>query len=159
MDVRYTCNLDDYREAQYAQLRRSASYYIMLVGGGLCLLFGAVLALTRTFASAAPILLLALFWLGWVLAYLPLKLKRDFHGHPNFAKDCHVHADDEGLRSESELSSGETKWAAFTKFRETSNLFMLYFGGRMFKVVPKRAFSPSELEQFRALLRRKLSTK
>jgi len=159
MDVQYKCNLDDYKEAQNTQLKRSVGYYVMLVSGGLCLACGAILAFAGPFSSAVPLLALAALWLGCPLIYMPFKLKRDFQKHPNFARECWVHVDDDGLRSQSDVSSGETKWAAFIKFRETSNLFMLFLGGRMFKVIPKRAFSAPQLEEFRELLRRKLPTK
>jgi hypothetical protein len=159
MDIQYKCNLNDYIEAQKVALRRSVSYYIMLVAGGLCLLMGAVVAVAGPFSTALPLLLLAVFWLGYPFVYIPFKLRRDFRKHPNFARECQVHVDDDGLRSQSDVSSGETKWAAFVKFRETPNLFMLYLGGRMFKVIPKRAFSTSEVDEFRELLRRKLPTK
>jgi YcxB-like protein len=159
MDVQYKCNLEDYKEAQKAQLKRSVSYHIMLVGGGLCLLFGALLAFTGPLSSSVPLLLLAVLWLGYPSLYLPFKLNRDFQEHPNFGRDCHLQVNDDELRSQSDVSTGETKWAAFVKFHETPNLFMLYLGGRMFKVIPKRAFSASQLEEFRELLCRKLPAK
>jgi hypothetical protein len=159
MDIHYACNLQDYIEAQKVALRTTVSYYIMLVGGGLCLLVGAVVAVVGPFSSALPPLLLAAFWLGYPFVYIPFKLRRDFRKHPNFARECQVHVDDDGLRSQSDVSTGETKWEAFVKFRETPNLFMLYLGGRMSKVIPKRAFAASQVEEFRELLRRKLPTK
>ena len=66
---------------------------------------------------------------------------------------------DEGLYGTSAIGEGTAKWSAFSKLRETPNLFMLYMGARMFRVIPKRAFSPSQLEEARALLRTKLPMK
>jgi hypothetical protein len=135
------------------------SYYIILICGGFCLLLGSFLALVGPFSKGLPLLALAFFWLGFPFVYMPFKLKRDFKKHPNFSRDCSVQVNETGLHSQSDVSTGETKWAAFVKFRETRNLFMLYLGGRMFKVIPKRAFSAAQLEEFRELLRQKLPTK
>jgi len=159
MDIQYKCNLADYVEAQNVHVRRSVSYYIMLLGGGLCLLAGGLLALVGPFSTSVPFLALAVLWLGVLFVYMPFKLKRDFRKHPNFSRDCSVQVSETGLNSQSDVSTGETKWAAFVRFRETRNLFMLYLGGRMFKVIPKRAFSGAQLEEFRALLRQKLPNK
>jgi hypothetical protein len=158
MNIRYKCGLDDYREAQNVALRKSASYYFVLSGGVLCLLLGIVhLALTGSISSSLPEFSLAVFSLAYPFVYPHFKLKRDFDKHPNFGRECLLDVDEDGLRSESDVSTGEAKWAAFVKFHETSNLFMLYLSGSTFKVIPKRAFSALQLEEFRELLHRRLS--
>lgn len=159
MDVQYQCGLNDYIEAQKVVLGRSSGYYIMLVGGGFCLILGVVVAFSMRLADGLPALALAVCWFGYLIIYLPVKLRRDFSKHPNFSRHCNLHVDDNGLRSSSDVSSGDTKWGAFVKFRETPNLFMLYLGERVFRVIPKRAFSTLQLEEFRGLLRTKLSMK
>jgi hypothetical protein len=160
MDIQYKCGLDDYREAQKVALKRSASYYFMLSGGALCLLLGIVhLALTGSLSSSLPAFSLAVFSLVYPFVYPHFRLKRDFDKQLNFGRECLLHVDEDGLRSESDVSTAETKWAAFAKFHETPNLFMLYLGSRTFKVIPKRAFSPLQLEEFRELLRRRLTAK
>ena len=65
--------------------------------------------------------------------------------------------DAEGLKTEGELERRETRWPAFTKYRETENLFILYEGARLLRVFPKRAFSSQELDEFRALLASKIT--
>jgi hypothetical protein len=159
VDVQYQCDLKDYLEAQNVALKATAGYYIVSIGGILSLVLGVLASLLGLFGAAWPMLALAVFWLSCPIFYWPWKLRRDFKKHPNFSRQCSLHVDENGLRSESDVSSGETKWEAFVKFRETPNLFMMYFGGRMFKAIPKRAFSAPQLEEFRDLLRSKLPAK
>jgi len=67
-------------------------------------------------------------------------------------------ADEQGLRSATSAGHSENNWSTYTNF-ETSNLFLLYMGSGLFEVIPKRAFSPSQLEEFRNLLTRYVSVK
>lgn len=63
----------------------------------------------------------------------------------------------EGIRSESEVSTIETKWNSFEKFRETPNLFVIHQTKDVAGIVPKRAFaSQEEMAQFRNLIASKV---
>ena len=49
------------------------------------------------------------------------------------------------------------EWKYFSHFLETKNLFILYEGKYLFKIIPKRAFSSDEdLQNFRILLKRNI---
>jgi len=159
MDVQYQCDVNDFVEAQNAVLKRSVGYYVLFIGGFFCLLLGIVIAYRGRFANALPLLVLALFWLGYAILYLPTKFRRGFKKHPNFSRPCSLHVDDDGLRTSNDVSTNESKWAAFVKFRETPNIFLIYFGANIFRVIPKRAFVGPQLEEFRELLRSKLPAK
>ena len=93
-------------------------------------------------------LLLRMFQRVWI--------EKDFRRHPDFAGRAHLFVDGETLRTESELERRETKWAAFTKDRETENLFVLYEGAKLLRILPKRAFANQQLSEFRDLLCSKL---
>lgn len=47
-------------------------------------------------------------------------------------------------------------WTSFRKFSETDRLFMLFMDPPLCTVIPKRAFTPDQLEEFRTLLREKI---
>jgi hypothetical protein len=100
---------------------------------------------------ALPLLLLVL-WLAFRSVIYPLWIKRDFRGHPNFQREQSVKIDEWGVRRTSEIGQSETKWLAYTEYRETQNLFLLYFGRRLMEVIPKRALSVEQLQKFRQLL-------
>lgn len=49
-------------------------------------------------------------------------------------------------------SKSEVKWQAFTRFIESPKLFLLYFGGSGFYLLPKRVFqNQMEIDQFRKM--------
>jgi hypothetical protein len=123
------------------------------------LLFAAVELVTRNLSSAVPGGFVGLFWLSFPFVLQPLYYKRDFRRHPRFVEEILFEAKDEGLRVEASTGHGEVNWAAFTKFQETPNLFMLYMGARMFRIIPKRALAPHEVDAFRNLLTRHLPRK
>jgi hypothetical protein len=103
-------------------------------------------------ATLAVPILLFLLWLAFSLVIRPIWIKRDFRGHPNFQREQLVGIDEWGLRRTSEIGQSETKWLAYTTYRETQNLFVLYFGRRLMEVIPKSAFSAEQLQKFRELL-------
>jgi len=86
----------------------------------------------------------------------PLWIKRDFLKHPIFAQAQTVRIDENAIEYKSHVAYSEAKWGAYSKFRETPNLFVLYSGARLFHVIPKRAFHGTQLDDFRELLREKV---
>jgi hypothetical protein len=143
MEIRYRCTLEDYLEAQSYQ-SKSVAYY-------LCGIFK---VLTAGFSQAFAMFLLAGLWLVWPLVIRPIAIRRSFHQVPNFVLETAMVAVEQGLQTGSAAGRSETPWTAYTKFRETSNLFLIYTGSGTFEVVLKRALSDSELSQFRELLMR-----
>jgi hypothetical protein len=67
--------------------------------------------------------------------------------------------ENEGLKLSSDVSQSAAKWEAYTKFRETPNLFVLYAGPRLFYSFPKRFFTPEQLAKFRELAGRYVAAK
>ncbi|MGA8310542.1 MAG: YcxB family protein [Terriglobales bacterium] len=159
MQVQFQCNLADYQEALHARLKKTIGYYVLLVLGGLNVLVGTFLAYKVDFREGLILQLVGVFWLAWPVVLRPLWVRRDFRKHPNFSVAQVVEVSDEGLHSKSDIAEGTAKWSAFTSFQETRNLFMLQMGARMFRVIPKRALSGVQSDEFRELLRRKLSGK
>ena len=64
---------------------------------------------------------------------------------------------EEGIISDNPNGHVESAWSKFEGFRETKNLFLIYATADVASITPKRSFpSQAELEEFRALLARKL---
>ena len=160
MEIKYQCGLPDYLEAQYAHYRRSPVYYATFA----CIfVFGVALGIyqlaTEGYPEGVLPIAVVVFWVLLRFVYRPLCFRREFRKSPNFIHAQTLRADETGLLYTSDLGKSDVRWNAFTKFRETPNLFMLYFGGRLFQVVPKRAFSGTTLEEFRALLEHNVAGK
>src|SRR5205085_12349136 len=89
---------------------------------------------------------------------LPWWARRDFRRHPNLSKEYLLRGDSEGVHLNSDASQGIAKWSVYTAFRETHNLFLVFTGTRMFMIIPKRAFLPVQIDEFRNLLQTHIRT-
>ena len=158
MEARFACTLEDYLEAQRAY-KGTFSRYFFIVLGVTALVFALFVALTLTWTVGLPVGLAGLYCVLLPTVVLPLYCKRDFHRHPGFIEETLFLAKEEGLRVEAGTGHGEVNWSAFTKYQETPNLFILYMGARLFRIVPKRAFAPHDVDEFRNLLARHLVRK
>lgn len=159
VETTYQCTLDDYKEAMHSHVRSPLGSDVVAICGLVLIVFGVGVVLIHGFS--APVVALIS---GGVLATMPVALRRlwavwikkDFYKHPGFSETVHVWADGEGIRMESDLGRRETKWPAFTRYSETDNLFILYEGARLIRVLPKRAFVTEHVSAFRELLASKV---
>jgi hypothetical protein len=160
MNIEYQCNLADYQEALLTHGTRSMERKILYaVGGCLISTFVVFLLVMRGIREGAAFLGVIVFWFCSALVVrlaCSLWIKRDFRKHPNFVQAQTVRIDENAIEYESSLGHGEAKWGAYSKFRETPNLFMLYSGARLFHVIPKRAFHGTQMDDFRELWREKV---
>jgi hypothetical protein len=154
IDVKYRCNATDYVEALRAHRKAGKSYRIVLGIGTLFLVIGSLEIYVLGFAKAAPAVVLGLFCTSIPFLSFSALLRRDFYKHPNLSREYMLHADEAGLRLTSDVSEEGGKWAVYTGFRETPNLFVLYYGARTFLMIPKRAFEATQQSTFRGLLSR-----
>lgn len=162
MEISYQCTLDDYEEAINSHARLPLGSGFLAVGG----LFFFLLGIGAVVNSGLSVTALAAISAGG-LATVPLTLrvlqglwiKKDFDKHPGFSGRAQLSVDTDGLRTESDLERRETKWPAFTKYRETENLFILYEGARLLRVFPKRAFANQQLGEFRKFLASKVASR
>ena len=153
---KYQCNLTDYLEAQRAQLRSSIGYRILLGMATLVLAVGAFELYELGFAKAVPAILVGVFWAACPTFLFSWRVRRDFKKHPNLSREYSLDADDSGIKLTGDFVEQAGKWPVYTKFRETPNLFMLYYGARLFLMVPKRAFQNTDLGLFRELIARNI---
>ena len=159
MELHFQCDLSDYREAQPGHLRSSPAYYVMLALGSMAVLYGSYLAYFVDFYRGLLIQLVGIFWLLWPSVARRPRMRRDFRKHPNFSVVQTLVIEEAGLQTISDIAEGSVKRSAFVKFHETSNLFLLYMGSRMFRVIPKRACTCAQVEELRQLLKSKLPEK
>lgn len=157
METRYQCDEGDYLEAQRAAFAKTARVIQIIVALLIPVAVWEVYALGL--ANTAPAILAGSFLLICPLVFFSTRVRRDFRRHPNLAREYRLRADNNGLELVSDVNQGGGKWASYTAFRETANLFVIYCGARMFFMVPKRAFSGAQLDEFRRLIRGKLPHK
>ena len=155
-EIRFQCTADDYVEAQRAHARRLLKYQLYLFAAISCTSFSAYEVVFSRVDRVVFAPLVAAVCLLMPRLSFPWRIRQEFRKHPHLGLDAIVVAGEEGLQGRSDIGEGISKWAAFTKFRETQNLFMLYTGPRLFRMIPKRAFSRPQLHEFRELLRSKM---
>ena len=152
MEIDYQCTLSDFLEV--ARQKKSFLYYFYWVVGVFFLFTGFLSLITGGSSQDVRMFVIAGVALAWPLIVRPISLRRQFRTIPNFVLRQRLFAGEEGLRTTNDAGRSENNWSAYTEVQETKNLFVLYMGQGMFEVIPKRAFSPSEVDQFRELLAR-----
>jgi len=157
METRYQCSVEDYLEAQRAAFARTAR--VIGITGVLLIPVAVWEIYSLGLANTAPAILLGFLFLMCPFIFFASRVRRDFRRHPNLALEYRLRADDSGIELASDTNQGGGKWSSYTAFRETATLFVIYSGTRMFFMVPKRAFSEDQLDNFRRLVRQKLPPK
>jgi hypothetical protein len=113
-----------------------------------------------TAISAAPWIVLMVFWLFFFDRIAPWLQARRFRRHdPNAAYPFTHTLGPDGLGVSTHTADLALKWAGLVKVRETPDLFMFYYNKRCAYYLPKRAISGGEsgLEALRSWVRSHIS--
>jgi hypothetical protein len=105
------------------------------------------------------ILLPHLPWISFILLILVLATFRQFRaqkslwtGNPLLQRPKNAEIVATGITISDDSARLEYQWSAFSKYRETKNLLVLFFGPSTYLMIPKRAFgSAQELDAMRAM--------
>lgn len=158
--VEYQLTFDEYLEAQRTYIKTSRfTYYSYWVFGILGIVVGiiGIVMVPLVAASYGAVLLGTLLVLS-VTLFHHLRVARLWKKEQNISKPLSVDIAEDDLHIISPNEDGRIKWAAFNRFLETKNLFMIFRQRNMFNVIPKRIFKDlGEVELFRNLLRRKIT--
>jgi hypothetical protein len=158
VEIHFQNTVDDYVEAQRVYQSHRFWYHVYLWLAAVCALVAVYVVLfVDIYLAIGP--LVSAVWFIVPRLLFPWRMCRDFRKHPLFAVESDLVVEEGGMRHKSDVGEGVSKWAGFTKWHEAENIFMLYTGARLFRVIPKRAFEASQLTEFRELLRRKLPSK
>jgi hypothetical protein len=95
---------------------------------------------------------------GFYFVYCRFALRRyfvrRFRKDRRFLHDFTADISDEGIHTETFSEDSHAKWSAFVRFLESDKIFMLFHAEWIFIIIPKRAFEPADVDQFRELVRR-----
>jgi hypothetical protein len=95
---------------------------------------------------------------GFYFVYCRFALRRffvrGFRKDRRFLHDFTADISDAGVHITTVSEESDTKWAGFIRALESEKIFMLFHADWIFIIIPKRAFEPAGVEQFRELLRR-----
>ncbi len=135
--------------------RRTSRRIMPWMGGLMLLLSFLILVLARDSMGALPIGLMGAYFLycGFALQRIFRKLYRN---DKRFGQEVTADITEDGVHVVTALADTYMKWDAIVRFSESERIFMFFYAEWTFSVVPKRAFPPSEIADFRDLLRRKI---
>jgi hypothetical protein len=97
---------------------------------------------------------------GFYLLYCGFALRRYFRRlyqkDHRFKHDFAAEISDQGIHVTTPFSEGLMKWNGFIRFLESKDIFMLFIAQWNFVIFPKRAFTPAQADEFRAVLQRNI---
>lgn len=125
---------------------------IAFVAAGVGLLQMASSRTSQTFSNFAPLFVLAALWAGiiWVSPWLFAKRMLG----PSLKGPRTIQVDARGIQLRWSGGKSDFAWNNFIRYLEGNNHFLLYTSPALFTVVPKRAFMPEQLAEFRTILGR-----
>jgi YcxB-like protein len=164
MEIRYVLTPEEYREGYLTMLRgatmryRVASWLYAWPGVvvGLCLV-GAGSWMLYSRGPGDLIIPVALLAVGVALVALPVRLQstlRRLHRLQDLSREIHLTADPESLHVRRAMRDAETRygWTAIEKSGESRNLILLFPNKVQFIPVPKRALTPVQMDELRAMI-------
>ena len=103
-----------------------------------------------------PIFLLGAMWLIllWVTPYF--WARSHLRGSPSAKGPVTLIVSETGLHMRTQHVDSSMEWSTFVKWVEEKQVVALLTSPKSFVTIPKRAFEPNQLAEFRELLRRKV---
>jgi hypothetical protein len=149
-------NAHDLFVAHEKWTRRVSRRIMPWMGGVLLLLSILVLSLAKDPFPSVPFGLMGAYFL-----YCRFALRRFFRKlyrkDRRYQHEITADISEEGVHVVTPSADTHLKWSAIVRFLESDKIFMLFYAEWNFSVVPKRAFALGEIDQFRDLLRHKIS--
>jgi hypothetical protein len=168
--IRFTYTADEYAEAG----RIASKYYAGKQGGG----WSRYILFMMVSVAGGPLLILGypesrlalviggvafglgLSYMNGLSSYLwrmHFGLKKEFPRIEEFQGEREMWFDEEGHRTKGPRFSSAHSWDTFRRYAQTANLYVLFLPPGLFVILPKRAFSPSDLVAFNDLVSRKIT--
>ena len=168
MEIRFEYTAGDFAEVQIAATKlvpalRRSQRLPLLVGTMILVSLPVVLATGGHISYLDPrIWIVPALGLYMVLAATvlrPFLLKRHFRKNPHIAGTYSAKLSVESIQYIGPESRSEMSWSAIDCYAESKNVFALVRLPNVVQMLPKRAFTPEQLAEFRELLRNKLPSK
>lgn len=163
--ARFIYTPEDYLEVQTFYRERVASWSqrynpkFVFVGG----LLMAGLGIAMFFAHSDKFLAVACAVFGFYIALwnglLPAhRSRRAFRRETEFKNEYVATIDENEVQFSSSNRQSRFQWTAFSRWVETPNLFLFFYGPKHFIYIPKRLFSAAEQETVRQMLAEKIGS-
>lgn len=92
--------------------------------------------------------------LGIVVYAVPtIQIRRELRRRPDLQGEIVLLLSPQGIEVTFATGKSQVQWRAYSKYKETANLFVLTAWSSGSRFIPKRVMSPQQLEELRGLLR------
>jgi hypothetical protein len=88
-----------------------------------------------------------------------IQVRRGLRNNPSAHGEIVYIFDDKGLFATFPTGESRLDWGAYTKYKETEPMFLLFFSPHRYTWIPKRAMSPEQAEELRGLLKERILRK
>jgi hypothetical protein len=169
MKITYHITREDFIDAQKLHRSKSPSAFVraivligkILVGASVLVLIvlAAVDRDRKLWSNLAPLIILLALWLLALLVWVPFNWRRCYARDRRLQHEFTANISEDGVHLQSSDFDANLKWSLYLRFLESDRVFLLYQTNRMFNLLPKAAFGPGEIDEFRELARRNLPDK
>jgi YcxB-like protein len=169
MKISYRITREDFIDAQKLHRSKGHSAVVRAIRLGAKLVAVAIFLILLAWVvisgdrglwpSLAPLFILGIIWAFAMWVWAPFYWRRCYAKDRRLQHDFTADISEDGIHLESLDFDAKLKWALYLRFLESDRVFLLYQTNRMFNLLPKAAFGPGEIEEFRQLAHRKLPDK
>ncbi len=87
------------------------------------------------------------------------QIRRAIRRNPSLQGEIVLLLSDEGTQFTHATGTSQLQWRAYTKYKETPQLFVLYMSSSQSTAIPKRVLSSQQIEELRRLLKERIASK
>ncbi len=111
------------------------------------------------FSDVVVQLAFIVMWVGILWGLPRYEAGKQFRQQPAVQGERQLNIGPEGLVTVTPVSRSETSWKTFIRWGESKTVFLLFTSPACFSIIPKRAFTPEQLIEFRAMLQQHIGNK
>ena len=155
MEIQYRLKESDFRRALITHRRARPVGRWFLPIGVISLLITALVIVTNSIGhktdGTIPAILVAVYMVLclWIAPYWTARSL--FRKQPSARSIYTLVIDHSGIQSEWDGGSSNSLWKNYVRFLESEDAFLIYSAPILFRILPKRAFSTEQCEEFRSL--------
>jgi len=86
-----------------------------------------------------------------------MQVKRSLRSSPSAQGEVVLVLDGEGTVATFPTGESRLNWRAYTRYKETGSMFLLFFSPYRFMSIPKRAMTAEQIEDLRALVKSRIN--
>jgi ABC-type bacteriocin/lantibiotic exporter with double-glycine peptidase domain len=88
-----------------------------------------------------------------------IQVRRSLRNSPSAQGEIVYVLDDKGTVATFPTGESRLDWRAYTKYKETGTIFLLFVSPYRYQSIPKRVMSPEQMEELRGLLKARIATR